>query len=257
MHIRTVETEIADTIFAGKLHCLQQVESTNTLAAQAAQQGASEGTLFIADEQTAGRGRGGHSWHSEPHAGLYFSFVLRPNMRPHDALWISLAAGVAVHHAIKHVTGLDVDLRWPNDLLIGRKKFCGILTELQSRNTHVEHAIVGIGINVNHTSFPPDLRDIATSLGIAAGRELPREHILAAVLRAFDDEYKSLNHRGPEPLLTQLQQASTWIRGKHVHVPEQGGYTGVTCGLNAQGFLLVQTDTGVLTVMSGGVREVE
>jgi BirA family biotin operon repressor/biotin-[acetyl-CoA-carboxylase] ligase len=183
--------------------------------------------------------------------------VLRPLMPAQDALWISLAAGVAVLQGVRESSGLEADLRWPNDLLIGSKKFCGILTESQSRNASVEHAVVGIGINVNHAGFPLELRAVATSLRLAAGRELLREPVFAAVLRAFDREYKFLTTQGPERLIADLHRGSTWIRGKHVHVPEQGGYCGITCGLNPQGFLLVQTDSGVLTVMSGGVREVE
>ncbi len=255
------ERELSATIFAGKAHWFDKVESTNSMALEAARQGAEEGTLFIADEQTAGRGRGGHSWHSAPGSGLYFSFVLRPQTTAQDALWLSLAAGAAVHVGVKEAAGVEADIRWPNDVLVGAKKFCGILTELQSDRDRVEFAVVGIGINVNHESFPSDLTDIATSLRIASGQELNRESVLVAVLRAFDAAYRPLRQSGVErpsgDLLQRLSVMSSWIRGKHVEVPEQGGYSGVTAGLDERGFLLVETETGLRTVMSGGVRSVE
>jgi BirA family biotin operon repressor/biotin-[acetyl-CoA-carboxylase] ligase len=255
MDLKELERHLQGTMFAGKAHWFEEVDSTNTLAAEAAAQGAEEGTLFVADAQTAGRGRGGHSWHSEPGSGLYFSFVLRPWMRTQDVLWISLAAGAAVYEGVRAATGLAGDIRWPNDLLIGRKKFCGILNEM-----HGGTAIVGIGINVNHALFPAEIEDIATSLRIESGIEQDRCDVLAAVLRAFDGEYRSLlsdirEGRAGASLLERLPAMSSWIRGKQVQVPEQGGYTGVTAGLDARGFLLVETEQGVRTVMSGGVRE--
>ena len=254
-----LDPQIAGTIFTGKVHGFEEVESTNTLAMQAAMQGAAEGTLFAADSQTAGRGRGGHSWHSEPGAGLYFSFVLRPvKMTAQDALWLSLAGGAAVHEGVREATGVIADIRWPNDLLIGSKKFCGLLTEqVTGKGRLVPFAVVGIGINVNHAKFPEDLAEIAISLRIASGREQNRIEVLGAVLRAFDGEYRKLRAEKNmgEDLLQRLPQMSTWVRGKKVQVPEQGGYVGVTAGLDAKGFLLVKTEQGMRTVLSGGVRE--
>jgi BirA family biotin operon repressor/biotin-[acetyl-CoA-carboxylase] ligase len=259
--IQDIDPQIAGTIFAGKVHGFDEVESTNTLAMQAAMQDAAEGTLFVADSQTAGRGRGGHSWHSEPGAGLYFSFVLRPvKMTAQDALWLSLAAGAAVHEGVREAIGLVADIRWPNDLLIGAKKFCGVLTEqVIGKGGIVPFAVVGIGINVNHADFPDDIEEIATSLRIATGEEQDRIEILASVLRAFDWEYRRLladaSRNMGDDLLQRLPQMSTWVRGKKVHVPEQDGYVGVTAGLDSRGFLLVETEQGMRTVLSGGVRE--
>ena len=124
---------------------------------QEADAGAPEGLVCFADEQTAGRGRGAHTWQSPPGSGLYVSVLLRPKIAPADVLWLSLAAGLAVREAIQQVTGLEADLRWPNDLLFGPKKFCGILTELNAEVTRVRHLVVGIGINVHQERFPEEL----------------------------------------------------------------------------------------------------
>ena len=260
MDLRRIEAALRGTVFEGKVHAFERVESTNALAMQAAMENATEGTLFVADAQTAGRGRGGHNWHSEAGTGLYLSFVLRPaKMTAQDGLWLSLAAGAAVHEGVRVATGISADLRWPNDLLIGKKKFCGILIEQQSEGGDVRFAVVGIGINVNHPEFPPELQEIATSLRIAASREVERTEILIEVLRAFDREYRRLLHplRGGvgEELLQRLPRISTWICGKQVHVHEEGGYSGITSGLDPRGFLLVETAQGTRTVLSGGVRE--
>src|SRR5262245_15883417 len=129
----TIAPLVRNTIFSGNIHCFPKAESTNALALAAAQsarqsENSTEGAAFLADEQTAGRGRGGHSWHSEPGTGIYCSFLLRPPMSPTDALWLSLVAGIAVHDSVREATGLQADLRWPNDLLLHEKKFAGILT---------------------------------------------------------------------------------------------------------------------------------
>ena len=122
------------------------------------------GLVCFADEQTAGRGRGAHTWQSPPSSGLYVSVLLRPKIAPADVLWLSLAAGLAVREAVRQVTSLEADLRWPNDLLLGPKKFCGILTELNAEVTRVRHLVVGIGINVHQERFPEELHRQATSL---------------------------------------------------------------------------------------------
>ncbi len=218
------------------------------------------GLVYFADEQTAGRGRGGHAWQSPSGSGLYVSILLRPKIAPADALWLSLAAGLAVREAVRQVTSLEADLRWPNDLLLGAKKFCGILTELNAEVTRVRHVVVGIGINVHQEHFPEELRGQATSLFIETGKHWSRQELLLALLQALDREVLALETlRGlaeaTQSILNRLERSSTWIRGKRVQVDEAGGYSGVTAGLDARGFLLVQTGTDLRTVLSGGVRE--
>ncbi len=260
-----VNSALAGTIFANRLEYFAETASTNLLAAEAAAQGAPEGTVFLADRQTAGRGRGGHAWDSEPGANLLLSFVLRPRIAPADALWLSLMSGLAVQQAIRYQTGLAPDLRWPNDLLLHKKKFCGILTELSCEGNRVRHAVVGIGININQQEFPQELSGLATSLAIETGRSWQRSKLLAGLLKSLDGEYRMLlgeltPERAPARpiwLLQRLRESSSYIQGKPVHVSEEGGYDGTTAGLDERGFLLVRTPTGVRRVISGGVRELQ
>ncbi len=165
-----LDTALAGTPFVGNIRYFPSIHSTNVLAMREADEGAPEGMVYLADEQTAGRGRGAHGWHSARGAGLYVSVLLRPRVAPADILWLSLAAGLAVREAVRQVTSIEADIRWPNDLLFGKKKFCGILTELNAEVTRVRHAVVGIGINVHQESFPGELGLIASSLRSETGR---------------------------------------------------------------------------------------
>jgi len=249
-----VEAGVAGTRFAGKVTHLATTGSTNTLAIEAAQAGAPEGSVWVADEQTAGRGRGGHGWHSAAGDGLYVSVLLRPRMALAEALWLSLATGLAVQTAVYEVTGALPDIRWPNDMILNGKKFGGILAETSASAEALRYAVVGIGLNVQHAGFPSELREIATSLRLATGQEWSREAVLAGLLRALDREVELLEEDSAG-LLERFAEASSWVRGKPVRVGEEDGYTGVTAGLDARGFLRVRADDGTLrTVLSGGVR---
>jgi BirA family biotin operon repressor/biotin-[acetyl-CoA-carboxylase] ligase len=261
-----VAARLAGTTFAGQVQHRRSVGSTNALALEAAQAGAANGCVWVADEQTAGRGRGGHGWHSAVGDGLYVSVLLRPQMALLDALWLSLATGLAVQAAISVVTGLKPDIRWPNDLLLGVRKCGGVLVETSVVATQADtpamlrYAVIGVGVNVNHESFPAELEEIATSLRRESGRPWAREDLLVEFLRALEREVGLLEaelqgRATGGSLLARFAAASSWVRGKQVHVDEAGGYTGVTDGLDARGFLRVIGDDGVLhTVLSGGVR---
>lgn len=257
-NLKDLNTVLASTFFAGKLHYFPSIHSTNVLAMEQAEKGAPEGMVYLADEQTAGRGRGGHEWYSAPGSGLYVSVLLRPRMPPADILWLSLAAGLAVRAAVQRVTSLEADIRWPNDLLLGKKKFCGILTELNAEVTQVRHAVVGIGINVHQEKFPPELAPFATSLQIETGRSWSRQDLLLALLQSLHEEAFALNADtagAASSIVRRLETASTWLRGKRVRVDEAEGYSGTTAGLDARGFLSVRTSGGLRAVLSGGVRE--
>jgi len=247
---------VRGTIFAANIrHCFRTA-STNTLAMQAGAAGAPEGSVFLAEEQTAGRGRGGHGWESPKSVGIYCSVLLRPPLAPADALPLTLAAGVAVAEAVHEVTGLSPDLRWPNDLLLGGKKVCGILTEMHAEPTRVRHCVVGIGLNVNQARFPGELEGAATSLKRESGRAWSRLAVAAALLKSLDSAYRALVERGPQEALARFAQRSSYASGKRVRVEEDGGFEGVSDGLDARGFLKVRTPQGVRTVLSGGVREI-
>jgi BirA family biotin operon repressor/biotin-[acetyl-CoA-carboxylase] ligase len=258
--ISALDAQLSQTGFQGKLRYFASIASTNSLAMQEAESGAAHGTVYLADEQTAGRGRGDHDWHSEPGSGVYLSVLLRPAIAPADVLWLSLAAGLAVHAAIRQVTTLEPDLRWPNDLLFGARKFCGILTELNAEVTRVRHVVIGIGINVHQDAFRGELRGTATSLKIESGRDWPRQELIAALLQSLHRETKALTSsltasEAAARIPGRVEKISTWIRGKRVVVEEAESFSGVTAGLDPRGFLLVQTSDGLRTVFSGGVRE--
>jgi BirA family biotin operon repressor/biotin-[acetyl-CoA-carboxylase] ligase len=259
-----LRSALIGTRFAAHLHHFASVDSTSTMLLAAAATGAPEGTVYIADEQTAGRGRSNHAWHSAPGDGLYVSALVKPSLRLREALWLSLATGLAAQTAIRSTSGMTVDLRWPNDLMLNRQKLGGILVETSAGSgddASLHYAVVGIGINLNHESFPPELATLATSLRIATSNTQHRPPLLIALLRALDHELTLLEDAAisttPDTsLLTRFTAASNWIRDRRVSVPEQGGYTGTTAGLDSRGFLLVNADDGTQrTVLSGGIRD--
>jgi BirA family biotin operon repressor/biotin-[acetyl-CoA-carboxylase] ligase len=265
-NLQAVEAEIAGTEFAGRILHFPLVGSTNVLALEAAQAGTRSG-VWVADEQTAGRGRGGHAWHSVAGDGLYVSALTSPPIPLTMANWLPLATGLAAQSAIEEVTGLHADIRWPNDLLLNGRKCGGILVETasvaakQNEPEMLRYAVIGVGINLNHRSFPAALESLATSLRRECGHVIPRDALLAALLCSLDEQIRLLmqQHLGTlhgAGLLERFAAASSWVSGKRVHVEEGGGYTGVTAGLDARGFLQVAGDDGALrTVLSGGVRE--
>jgi BirA family biotin operon repressor/biotin-[acetyl-CoA-carboxylase] ligase len=210
----------------------QTIGSTMTAAA-----GLPLGSIVVADEQTEGQGRYGRSWHSAPGLGLYCTVVLRPQPL------LTLALGLATVEAI----GLDSDLRWPNDVLLGRKKIAGILVQLVDNQ-----AIAGIGINLNHTSFPPDLAPLATSLRLHTGREFDATDVLIPLLHSID----SFLAYTPETILQLFTRASSYAVGRRVVVHQPDGVIeGTTAGLDSSGFLMVRQDNGTVTlIVAGGVR---
>lgn len=229
------------------------IDSTMHVAARLAAQGCASRTVVGADEQTAGVGRFGRSWHSEADAGLYFSIVLRLPVPGESLPVVTLALGLAVQEAIAQETGLAADLRWPNDVLLHGKKCCGILT--QFNDTAV---VAGIGINVNHTSFPDRIAAASISLRMASGREHSRENLLVAVLGSIDGCCHVLVEQGREAILRMFAQASSYVSGKRVTVEQDGTMLrGVTAGLDPSGFLILRADDGKEhLILAGGLRPV-
>lgn len=214
----------------------ESIDSTQRIAAAA-----EPGTIVLADRQLAGLGRHGHTWHSEPGAGIYCSLVLPPSPV------LTLALGLAAVAAVAQATGIQCDLRWPNDLMLDNRKAAGILVQLVNGQ-----AIAGIGINVNQTGFPDDLQGEAISLRQHAGREFAREDILFALFPAID----SLAGEDTETVLRLFTHASSYVAGRRVTVRQPGGVlTGTTAGLDPAGFLVVRQDDGTDTlILAGGVR---
>ena len=256
--LAALEKAFAHSIYSGKFHFTAVTGSTNTDAVAAAREGAPHGSVFLTDEQTAGRGRGDHGWQSAVGQGLYVSVVLRPDLALEHMALIPLAAGLAAAQAIGITAGLDVDLRWPNDLLIGSRKAGGILVESKTEAGTPSYAVVGIGINVHQRSFHANLSTPATSLDIASGRNISRQALLISLLESLQHETWALLDPGLLAAIpARVAFMSSWVSNRRVEVHGPQACVGFTAGLDEHGFLLVRTEEGLVTVHTGGIRAVE
>jgi BirA family transcriptional regulator, biotin operon repressor / biotin---[acetyl-CoA-carboxylase] ligase len=230
------------------------IDSTMTAASSLAREGAPSGTIVGADQQTQGIGRHGHPWHSEPGTGLYVSFVLRPSVGAEALPLVMLALGLATRDAIVETASTAPDLRWPNDVLLDGKKCAGILAQKEDGAI-----IAGIGINIGHRAFPPEIEPLATSL-LLAGATVSREAMLVALAKHVAAYCDLLSRQGAEPICMMFTQASSYASGRRVRVfqtdaQDDGIIEGVTRGLDPFGFLIVRQDNGKdATILAGGVR---
>jgi BirA family biotin operon repressor/biotin-[acetyl-CoA-carboxylase] ligase len=245
-------------LFGKRIYHFFKTDSTNRVALEMGHAGEAEGAVVLAEEQTAGRGRAGNSWHSERATGIYASLLLRPKLAPVQAPLLTMMAGLSAHTAVQGVAGLRVDLKWPNDLLINGKKVGGILTEMHAEPAQVRFVIVGIGINVNQERFPSELSKLATSLRIETGRAQSRLELLVRFLREFESDYGGFLRDGAASVVKRFEAVSSYARGKRVRVTNgKESFTGVTAGLENEGLLRVQRDGGeITTVIAGEVTEV-
>ncbi len=256
--LAALNAELAGSIFAGNLHFCPVTDSTNSDALEAARAGAPHGSVYVADEQLAGRGRGDHAWHSAAGEGLYMSVLLRLPMPASRLHLLPLAAGLAAAEAIRTGSGLKIDLRWPNDLLTGPRKVGGILAESRTEDAEVAFTVVGIGINVHQRSFASGLSTPATSLDLEAGCRIGRQPLIATLLKLLERETLALLHPAASRTIPmRMVQASTWVRGRRVEVHGPQACSGITAGLDEHGFLLVRTADGIVTVQTGGIRAAE
>ncbi|MBI4166458.1 MAG: biotin--[acetyl-CoA-carboxylase] ligase [Acidobacteria bacterium] len=235
-----------------------RTDSTNSVAMALASKGAEHGTVVVAEEQTAGRGRLGRVWHSEKSAGIYVSVILRPPLAPSAAPVLTLMAGVAVHQAVEIAAGVTADIRWPNDVLVGGKKVCGILTEMSAELDRLHAVVLGIGINVNHREMPGQLKAIATSLRMETGRAVSRALVLVTLLKELEKQYQMILLEGGQAAASRWAAASTFAEGKPVRVlTGTGEYQAVTAGLDARGALRVRRGDGrEETLVAGEIVEV-
>lgn len=245
------------TAFAKRIHHFFKVDSTNLVALRLAHEGEPHGALVVAEEQTAGRGQAGRGWHSEKSSGLYVTALLRPEIPPLAAPLITLMTGLAVHAAIAEQSGLQADIRWPNDVLLGGKKVCGILTEMHAEPGRVHFVVVGVGLNVNNESLPKELAGMATSLRMEGGRAVSRIELLAKLLRHLDRDYNRFVAEGSAPVLRRFAEVSSYADGRRVRISNgRESFTGTTAGLEPNGMLRVKRDDGrVEAVISGRVTE--
>jgi BirA family biotin operon repressor/biotin-[acetyl-CoA-carboxylase] ligase len=252
----TLRQRLKGSIFGKRVHHFFKIDSTNRVAMDLGHAGEPEGTVVIAEEQTAGRGRAGHSWHSERATGIYVTVLLRPRISPVQASLLTMMAGLSAFSAIRAQSDLEPDLKWPNDILVGGKKLGGILTEMHAEPNQIRFVIVGIGINVNQEKFPADLGAIATSLRAETGRPQSRLELVVRLLRQFETDYNQFIANGSESVIRSFEAVSSFTRGERVHVTNGSeSYAGVTDGLSPEGFLRVRPDgsSASISVIAGDV----
>lgn len=246
------------TPFAKRIYHFFKIDSTNNVAMQLGERGEPHGAVVLAEEQTAGRGRAGRQWISEKSAGIHCTVLLRPPIAPAQAPLLTLVAGLAARDAAAEELDTLPDIRWPNDLLAGGRKFCGILTEMHAEPDRVHHAVVGIGINVNQTKMPAELAAIATSLRLENGKVHSRLEILIRLLHYLDRYYNQFLAEGATPILRRFAEVSSYFQGKRVRISNaNGSFTGTTAGLEPTGVLRVAREDGrgVESILSGDVQE--
>ena len=236
------------------IRVFQETSSTNDVIEKLARDGVGEGVVVFAESQTRGRGRLGRKWLSPLGKGLWFSVLLRPDLRPQAATQLMVAASVSVARAIQEQTNLSPEIKWPNDILIRGKKVAGILTELSAELDHVKYIILGIGVDVNlgANDFPPDLRKLATSLKIETGHPVRRGELAAAILRALDADYARIGRHEFSTIREQWQRlCSTLGRNVIIRVGDRS-LCGLAESLDEDGALLIRTEHGHLERVTGG-----
>jgi len=250
----SLKQQLAGQIIGHELHYFEKTGSTNEDAFQLGAAGAPEGTVVIAESQSTGRGRLQRVWHSPPHANIYTSILLRPSFEAARAPQISIAAGVAVAETLNAYCGGRAELKWPNDVLIGGKKICGILAQMKILDKKIDFVVVGIGINVNlrYEQFPDDIQKIATSLAVEAGCEISRPEVIIRLYENLTKWYKQLLICGFEPV-RRAWLGMTPMIGKPVQVMfHQEVISGTASGLHEDGSLVLQTDSKQTLYVSAG-----
>lgn len=234
---------------------LDEVDSTNTAAKKAAENGAVHGTLVVSERQTGGKGRRGRAWDSPRGTGIFMTLILRPNMAPVHASMLTLVAALAVADGIRECTGAESLIKWPNDIVMSGKKICGILTEMSADPDCINYVAVGIGINVNMEEFPEEIRGVAASIFTETGKKRKRSLLISAVMAAFERYYEVFMKTTDMSGLLEDYNGKLANCGRTVRVLDPAGeYSGTAIGIDREGELLVEMeDTTVRRVLSGEV----
>ncbi|MFS0863375.1 biotin--[acetyl-CoA-carboxylase] ligase [Fredinandcohnia sp. 179-A 10B2 NHS] len=238
-----------ETKFMGRnIHFEETVTSTQKIAHRLAYEGAKEGTIVVAEEQNSGRGRLDRVWFSPKHTGIWMSIVLRPSIPPSKAPQLTLLAAVGVVQAIQEVTGMEPDIKWPNDILLKGKKVVGILTELQAETDRINSVIIGIGINVNQQSndFPQPLKEIATSLAIEKGVKIDRARLIQCILLKIENLYNEYLKSGFTVVKLLWESYATSIGKNIVARTLQGSIEGQAIGITDEGVLMIEDSSGTI-----------
>jgi BirA family transcriptional regulator, biotin operon repressor / biotin---[acetyl-CoA-carboxylase] ligase len=253
LHADDLLARLGKTAVIGRdIRVFEETTSTNDVVEKLARDQVKEGVAVFAESQTKGRGRLGRKWISPARKGLWFSILLRPKLRPQEATQLTVASATALRRAIEGSTGLKPKIKWPNDILIGGKKVAGILTELSAELDRVKHIILGIGVDVNLTEFPQDLKKIATSLNIEAGKTISRAELAVNILRELDKDYARVCSGNFESVANEWEEHCDTI-GELVtiHVGDRK-LQGRAEALDDAGALLLRTEHGTLEQVIGG-----
>ncbi len=236
-----------------EIRYFSQIDSTNQYAKRIAEEGAPDGTLIIADEQTAGKGRSGRHWVTPPGEAIAFTLILRPKLATDRISMVTLVMGLAVVHAVNALYGLHAGIKWPNDAVSGGRKLCGILTEMSAEISEVHYIVIGVGINANLTQFPEEIRSIATSLKLETGHDVNRAELIAQVMKEFERLYTMFENAGDLRDLKDEYNSACLNMDRPVRVLDpQGEYTGIARGINERGVLRVELEDGTISEVSSG-----
>ena len=248
-----VKEGLQTTRIGNIIHSFSEVTSTNDLAKELAAQGADEGTVLIAETQIHGKGRLGREWIS-PKGGIWLSIILRPRIHPREVSRLTLMSGIAVAKTIRNLLGLNATVKWPNDVLIGGKKVCGILTEARIKGNSIDFVVVGIGVNANIDveAFPDHLRSCITSLRRELGKDIQREKFLRALLEELERRYEEFTQKGFHPILKEWRDLSSLL-GKYVKVVSfDEEIKGRAIDIDQNGALIIQLSNGSVRKVSSG-----
>ncbi|MBS4199485.1 biotin--[acetyl-CoA-carboxylase] ligase [Bacillus sp. FJAT-49732] len=230
------------------VHYYESVESTQLIAHKVAREEAPEGTLVIAGEQTGGKGRMARPWHSSKQQGIWMSLIIRPKLPPEKAPQFTLITAIACARAIEEVTGLETNIKWPNDILYKGKKLTGILTELQGEADKVNFLVIGIGMNVNQKKedFPEHVKEIASSLEIEAGHKVSKIEMIQKILKYFEKYYELYMEKGFAPLKILWESYAAGIGKPIIARTITGEISGIALGISNEGILKVEDDEGTI-----------
>ena len=256
-----IESRMSEDCICKAVECHDSIDSTNTRAKQLAEEDAVEGTLVVSDRQTAGKGRRGRKWDSESGVGIYMSLILRSSVSPVKVSGLTLISALALAEAIKEVCGVSPQIKWPNDIVLGKKKICGILTEMSSEMNFIHYAVVGIGINANTELFPEEISKKASSIMLESGNRVDRAELIAKTMEIFGGYYKKFLEA--ESLAPFIEKYDSMLANKDNEVQILYGMAedadrskieyGTAKGIDCEGALIVETEHGVRNIVSGEV----
>lgn len=243
-----------DTKWAGRpVHYFDELSSTNIQAKLEAESGAAEGTLVVADMQTAGRGRRGRTWNSPAGINVYFTLILKPSYVPDKASMVTLVMALAVAEGIYEACGVKAEIKWPNDVVVNGRKVCGILTEMSAEREMIRHVVIGVGVNVGLQEFPPEIEAVATSLQAECRREVSKADLAANIMKSFEKYYENFQQNTDLSGIREKYNGLLVNQDREVCVLDpKGEFRGIARGINESGELLVEREDGSVAEVYAG-----